>query len=63
MAGVAAISIAAALYYERQRSRQARLLASAPGGADILPALHTNAEMLLAALGRPVPPASSNRKP
>jgi hypothetical protein len=60
---VTAISIAAALYYERQRSRQARSLASVPGGTDILPALLTNAEMLLAALGRPVRPASSNRKP
>jgi hypothetical protein len=55
---VTAISIAAALYYERQRSRQARSLASVPGGTDILPALLTNAEM-----GRPVRPASSNRKP
>ena len=64
VAGVAAISVAAALCYEQYRKRElVRTLASMPGAADILPALHTNAEMLLAALGRPMPPASRDRKP
>lgn len=64
VASITAISVAAALCYEQYRKRElARTLASMPGAADILPALNTNAEMLLAALGRPMPPASGDRKP
>ncbi|MCX4146907.1 MULTISPECIES: hypothetical protein [Paraburkholderia] len=58
VAGVTAISIAATLCYEQYRKRElVRSLASMPGAADIVPALHANAAMLLAALGRPVRPA------
>ncbi|NTZ82553.1 hypothetical protein FCJ61_05940 [Burkholderia metallica] len=61
-ASITAISIAAALCYEQYRKRElVRSLASMPGAADILPALHTNAAMLFAALGRPVRPASHNK--
>ncbi|SAL19785.1 hypothetical protein [Caballeronia telluris] len=64
VAGVTAVSIAAALCCEQYRKRELiRSLASMPGAASILPALHTNAEMLLAALGRPMPPAPGNDKP
>lgn len=61
-ASITAISIAAALCYEQYRKREmVRSLASMPGAADIVPALHANAAMLLAALGRPVRPASHDK--
>jgi hypothetical protein len=57
VAGITAIGIAAALCYEQYRKRElTRSIASTPGAEDILPALHSNAEMLLAALGRPIRP-------
>jgi hypothetical protein len=64
VAGITAISFAAAWAFEQHRQRElVRVLASMPGAASILPALHTNAEILLAALGRPIPPAPDNDKP
>ncbi|SDF82153.1 hypothetical protein SAMN05216466_101183 [Paraburkholderia phenazinium] len=56
VAGITAISIAAALCYEQYRKRElVRSLASMPYVACIAPALNTNAAMLLAELGRSIP--------
>ena len=58
-AGVAAISVAAALCYEQYRWRDlVRKLASMPGAADIFPALRAHSEMLLAQFGVGVAPTS-----
>jgi len=59
VAGVAAISVAAALCYEQYRKRElVRTLASMPGAADIFPALRAHSEMLLAQFGVGVAPTS-----
>ena len=56
VAGVTAISIAAALCYKQYRKHELmRQLASVPNIASALPALNTNARVLLAALGKPTP--------
>ncbi|PVX97675.1 hypothetical protein [Paraburkholderia unamae] len=57
--GVTAISIAAALCYEQYKKRElVRTLASMPGAGDILPALRTHSEMVLAQFGVGVAPTS-----
>jgi len=59
VAGVTAISIAAALCYEQYRKRElVRTFASMPGAADIFPALRAHSEMLLAQFGVGVAPTS-----
>ena len=64
VASITALSIGGAVCYEQYRKRErVRSLASMPGAPSILPALHANAEMLLAALGRPTPTKSSNDSP
>lgn len=56
VAGITAISIAAALCYGQYRKLELmRQLASMPDIASALPALNTNARMPLAALGKPMP--------
>jgi len=59
VAGITAISIAAALCYEQYRKRElVRTLASMPGAAGIFPALRAHSEMLLAQFGVGVAPTS-----
>jgi len=59
VAGVTAISIAAALCYEQYIKRElVRKLASMPGAPDILPALRTHSERVLAQFGVGVAPTS-----
>lgn len=52
VAGVTAISIAAALWYEQYRRRElVRTLASMPGAGDILSALRAHSETVLRQFG------------
>jgi hypothetical protein len=60
IAGVAAVSVAAALCYPYYRKRQAvHALASMSGVGSVLPYLDANSRALLASFGKWAPPATA----
>ncbi|WP_222105811.1 hypothetical protein, partial [Paraburkholderia sp. BCC1885] len=63
VAGITAISFAAAWAFEQHRKRELmRALASMPGAAKILPALRSHSELVLAQFSAGVTPKSTARK-
>lgn len=64
VAGITAISFAAAWAFEQHRQRKlVRVLASMPGAIGIFPALRVHSEMVLKQFRVDVPPKPNSRKP
>lgn len=64
VAGITAISFAAAWAFEQHRRReQIRVLASMPDAANIFPALRAHSEMVLSQFGVGLPLEQDNPRP